>query len=33
MSKLHGIFTENPTVFFSNAEETESVLEFEFDKF
>ena len=33
MSKRHGIFTENLTVFFSNAKEAESVLEFEFDKF
>ena len=36
MSKSHGIFTENFTVFwgfFSNGGETRSVLETEFDKF
>ena len=33
MSKRHGIFTENVTIFFSNAGKTGSVPEFEFDIF
>ena len=32
-SKRHGIFTENFTILFSNAEKTGNVQEFEFDKF
>ena len=33
MSKLHDIFTENFTIFCSNAEKTVNVPDFEFDKF
>ena len=33
MPKHHGIFTENFTIFFSNAGKTKNVPEFEFDKF
>ena len=33
MSKFHDIFTENFTIFFSNAEKTVNVHDFEFDKF
>ena len=33
MSKRHGIFTENFTIFFLNAGKTGSVTEFEFDIF
>ena len=33
MSKLHDIFTKNFTIFFSNAEKTVNVPDFEFDKF
>ena len=32
MSKRHDIFTENFTIFFSNAGKTVNVPEFEFDK-
>ena len=33
MSKRHGIFTENFTIFFSNAGKIENVSKFKFDKF
>ena len=33
MSKRQGIFTENFTIFYSNAEKTANVPEFEFNKF
>ena len=33
MSKRHGVFTENLTIFFSNVGKTEYVPEFEFEKF
>ena len=33
MSKPHGIFTENFTIFFENAGKTEKVPEFKFDIF
>ena len=33
MSKCHGTFTENFTIFFSNAGKTGNVPEFEFDIF
>ena len=33
MSKGHGIFTENFTIFFSNAGKTGNVPEFKFNKF
>ena len=33
MSKRHGIFIKNFTIFFSNPGKTGNVLEFEFDKF
>ena len=33
MSKRHGIFTKNFTIFFSNAGKTKNVLEFKFDIF
>ena len=33
MSKRHGVFTENFTIFFSNAKKTENVQEFEFERF
>ena len=33
MSKRHYIFTENFTIFFSNAGKTTNFPEFEFDKF
>ena len=33
MSKLHGIFTENFTIFFPNAGKTRNMPEFEFDIF
>ena len=32
MSKSHGIFTKNFTIFFSKAGKTENVPEFEFEK-
>ena len=33
MSKHHGIFTENFTIFFSNAGKTGNLPEFEFEKY
>ena len=33
MSKRHGFFTKNLTIFFSNAGKTQNVPENEFDKF
>ena len=33
ISKCHGIFTENFTIFFSNAGKTGNVPEFKFDNF
>ena len=33
MSKNHSIFTENFTIFLSNARKNDNVLEFKFDKF
>ena len=33
MSKCHGAFTENFTIFLSNTEKTENVPEFKFDRF
>ena len=33
MSKRHGVFIENSTIFFSNIEKTENVPEFEFENF
>ena len=33
MSKFQGVFTENFTIFFSNAEKIENMPEFEFEKF
>ena len=33
MSKRHGVFTENFTIFFKNAGKTENVSELEFERF
>ena len=33
VTKIHNIFAENYTIFFSNVGKTENVLKFEFNKF